>query len=399
MGSNLTVVIVQRHDGDRAELRKAFGALTGIQIAGERSDLRAGLSLAHQVRPDILVLELANPVEDGLHAAAQYKLEFPDCAIFLSTEVFDPDTLLRAIRAGASEILRRPLDRAALSQAVERVAALNARKQGATVARRVITVFSNKGGAGVSTIATNLAISLCKLGQREVVLVDFDYQSGDVASMLGVSPKRSLADVTAAPKIDSAAVQDALTKHPSGILVLPQPEHVDQMESLAPKQVGTVLEILSATFENVVVDAPHIFDETTLEIFDRSSTVLLIAEASIPSVRAARRSLELFSRLNYLTIPDRVRLVVNRRSDSGAITIEQMKETLGMPVFASVANDYAAVSNAINMGKPLCGETFEGRAGRDIAALTQMLVPVENTGTAPEAAPARRGRLRLFGRG
>ena len=70
-----------------------------------------------------------------------------------------------------------------------------------------------------------------------------------------------------------------------------------------------------------------------------------------------------------------------------------------MPVFATVANDYSAVSNAINMGKPLCGETFEGRAGRDIGALAQKLVPADNTKGLSEAdTQPRRGKLRLFGR-
>ena len=401
MSSNLSVVLVHRQDGERAQLHKAFEALPGVQVAGERADLRAGLSLAHQVKPNILVLELAHPVDDVLNAAAQYKLAHPDASIFFASEVFDPDTLLRAIRSGAAEILRRPLDRSALSQAVERVAALNARKAGGGVSRRVLTVFSNKGGAGVSTLATNLAVSLRRLTQREVALVDFDYQSGDVAFLLGVSPKRSLGDVLSSQRLDSAAVQDALVKHDTGVHVLAQPEQLDRMDGVKAKEIGSVLEILSSTFEIVVVDAPHVFNEITLEIFDRSSSILMLVEASIPSVRAARRSLEIFSKLNYLVVPDRVRLIVNRRSDQSAIGVEQMEETLGMPVFGSISNDYAAVANAINMGKPLCGESSEGRAARDITALSRKLVPGEAvTNGHVEAEPARRpGRLRLFGKG
>ncbi|MBI5710592.1 MAG: P-loop NTPase [Candidatus Eisenbacteria bacterium] len=402
MSNGLSVVLVHRSERERAGLKAAFEALPNVQVAGERSDLRAGIALAHQVRPAILVLELAAPVDDTLAAAGQYKLDHPDVAIFLCTDVFDPDTLLRAMRAGATEVLRRPLDRGALSTAVERVSALTARKQGGGARRHVFTVFSNKGGQGVSTIATNLALSLRGAG-REVALVDFDYQSGDVAFLLGLSPRRSLGDVIAAPHIDSASVQDALTKHESGLFVLAQPEQLDRVDGLTGPQVGTVLEILGSTFEIVVIDAPHVFNEISLEVFDRSSSVLLVAEPSVPSVRAARRSLDLFQKLNYLALPDRVRLLMNRRSDSSAITAVQLEETLGVPVFATVSNDYAAVSQAINMGRPLCGGSIpEGRAGRDLAALARQLVPVEssNGAAAEAAAPAKRpGRMRLFGRG
>lgn len=397
----LTVVLVHRDDYERGQLRLALEGLSGVQIAGERNDMRAGIALANQVRPAILILDIAHPVEDTLNAASQFKLDHPDSAIFLATEVFDPDTLLRALRAGAQEVLRRPLDRSALREAVERVARQNAKKTGSGGASRsVITVFCNKGGSGVSTAATNLAISLRRLTSREVALVDFDYQSGDAAFMLGLTPTKSLGDVLNAPRIDSASVHDAIIKHASGLHVLSQPEHLDRVDGVTPDQVANVLDILHSTFDLVVVDAPHVFNEITLEIFDRSSTILLMTEPSIPSVRAARRSLEIFAKLNFLVSPDRVRLVVNRRGEQSAISVAQIEETLGMPVFGSISNDYAAVSTAINVGKPLCGDHTDSRAGRDINALARKLVPSESVDEPTGAVNVKRpGRMRLFGKG
>jgi pilus assembly protein CpaE len=402
MSQTTTVVLVHRDEHERGQFRIALEALPGIQIVGERPDLRSGLALAHQTRPTILVMELTPPVDDALNAAAQYKMEHPDGAIFLSCEQFDPDVLLRALRAGAQEVLRRPLDRGALREAVERVTRQNAKKGGASSSGRgVITVFSNKGGAGVSTLASNLAISLKRMTGREVALADFDVHSGDGAFMLGLAPTRSLGDVLSAAKIDSASVHDALIKHESGLYVLSQPEQLDRVDGVGAQQIGAVLEILVSTFDLVVVDPPHVFNEITLEIFDRSSTILLMCEPSIPSVRAARRSFEIFSKLNFTVAPDRVRLVVNRRSDQSAISIAQIEETLGLPVFGSVANDWAAVSTAINVGKPLCGDHNESRAGRDIVALSRKLVPSESVEEPVVAIPVKRpGRLAsLFGKG
>src|SRR5262249_30209678 len=206
MSQATTVVLVHRDDYERGQLRMAVESLNGVQIAGERSDLRSGIALAHQVRPTVMILELAQPVEDGLHAASQYKMEHPDCAIFLATEIFDPETLLRALRAGAQEVLRRPLDRGALREAIERVSRATAKKAGVSSGSRgVLTVFSNKGGVGVSTVATNLAIGLKRMTGREVALADLDLQSGDAAFMMGLTPTRSMSDVLAAPRIDSAS--------------------------------------------------------------------------------------------------------------------------------------------------------------------------------------------------
>jgi Flp pilus assembly CpaE family ATPase len=117
-------------------------------------------------------------------------------------------------------------------------------------------------------------------------------------------------------------------------------------------------------------------------------------------VRAARRSLEIFQKLNFLVSPDRVRLVVNRRGEQSAISVAQIEETLGMAVFGSISNDYASVSMAINVGKPLCGEHSDSRAGRDINALARKLVPSESVEEPVGAVPVKRpGRMRLFGKG
>jgi Flp pilus assembly CpaE family ATPase len=77
-----------------------------------------------------------------------------------------------------------------------------------------------------------------------------------------------------------------------------------------------------------------------------------------------------------------------------------MEETLGMPVFGSVTNDWAAVSMAINVGKPLCGGHTDSRAGRDITALSRKLVPSEAIETPVEDSSGEAaGRLRFFGKG
>jgi hypothetical protein len=51
MNQTTTVVLVHRDDYERGQLRMALEGLSGVQISGERSDLRAGIALGHQVRP------------------------------------------------------------------------------------------------------------------------------------------------------------------------------------------------------------------------------------------------------------------------------------------------------------------------------------------------------------
>jgi len=392
--SPLTVVIVHGDEHERGQIRAAFEAFPGVQVAGERADIRAGLALAHQVNPAVLTLDLRPPVDDVIAAAAAYRLEHPEVALFLIGDALDADTLLRALRAGAHEVLRRPFDRATIGQAVERVAALRARKQGRPSERMILSVHSPKGGSGVSTLATNLAVGLKRQSGREVAVADFDCQSGDAAFLMGLNPTRSLADLLVAARIDSASMQDALVRHETGVHVLSQPEALDRMDGLTAAHAGQAMDVLASLFDFVVVDTPHLLGDVTLELLDRSSGILLVVEPSVPSVRAARRALDVFQRLDYCVTPGRVRLVVNRFLELPAVTIGQIEETLGLQVFATIANDYSAVSRSITLGRPLCAGGLESRAARDLGGLARLLLPGTPAAPVAEAAAHANGLSR-----
>src|SRR5881397_2448379 len=95
--------------------------LSGVEVVGERSELRSGLLLARQLRPRVVLLDLPDAYEDALSAAGSFKLDAPDIALFLMSNTLDPQVLLKAIRAGAQEVLKKPLDKVLLQEAVERV--------------------------------------------------------------------------------------------------------------------------------------------------------------------------------------------------------------------------------------------------------------------------------------
>ena len=76
---------------------------------------------------------------------------------------------------------------------------------------RVITIASGKGGVGKSNFAANLAIQMCKLGKR-VVIIDADFGLANIEILLGVAPKHSVSDVL----IGKVDIEDALTIGPHG---------------------------------------------------------------------------------------------------------------------------------------------------------------------------------------
>ena len=257
-------------------------------------------------------------------------------------------------------------------------------------------MFSTKGGIGTTVVAANLAVAMkAHLNVDSVALADFDAQSSGAAHVLGLKAEHSISDLLRSPRLDSAALQMNLLRHSSGLSVLAQPEDLSNFEAMTPAQAGGVLDLLSSSHDAVVVDAPHSFDEVSLEVLDRSTTIVLLAELSIPSIRAARRSLEVFDRLHFTDVPDRVKVVVNRYTGTrGFITLDQLFEALQVRAFQTIQNDYRRVFASANAGRALCLDDPDAQVSKDIIALAAKLVGREVPAT-PAEESIRRG---LFGR-
>lgn len=92
---------------DHRLLREAFAELLKAEcdVVGTAADGRALLEIAPDLHPDIVVLDIAMPLLNGLDAARQLKQSMPDVKVVFLTVSEDPDLAAEAFRAGASGYL------------------------------------------------------------------------------------------------------------------------------------------------------------------------------------------------------------------------------------------------------------------------------------------------------
>ena len=205
-------------------------------------------SLEERLEPGVPVVALLGPScagSAGLIAVERLTRSRPEVGAVLMVEALSTDVLQRALRAGVKDVLAAPVEAGELALAVERVGGSLVTASPTALAEspvpagygRLVTVFSTKGGAGKSVIATNLAVVLAARSDRPVVLVDADLQFGDVAVMLKLAPQHTIVDaVSAIDRLDaSAAAEPARAHDPSGLLVLPAP-----LEPAFADQIGAV---------------------------------------------------------------------------------------------------------------------------------------------------------------
>jgi DNA-binding NarL/FixJ family response regulator len=110
---------------DHRLLREAFAQLLapGCEVVGAVADGRALLAAAPDLQPDIVVLDIAMPLLNGLDAARQLKRTMPEVKVIFLTVNEDPDLAAEAFRAGASGYLLKNSAASELHQAIHDVLA------------------------------------------------------------------------------------------------------------------------------------------------------------------------------------------------------------------------------------------------------------------------------------
>ena len=359
MGHDVKFIVLSTDAAFGAEVRSLLLKQNGVKVVAE-FDEPALLSQAVQQFPvDVLFVDLDPSPESILPMVGDVAGANRDLAIIAASESTDGQLILKAYRMGIKEFLPKPIDAKALREAIDRVEAdrVETAPEG-----KLITVVGSSGGVGATLISTNLAVELAALSGGEtdrtgdtakVTIVDLDYRYGQVATLLDVDPKYTIADLCASPEaLEPQVIRRALTLHASGVQVLGRPNHLEEADMITAASCVGVFSNLIMLSEYVVADGPTRFDVGGKSVLGLSDTCLLIVQQLVPCVRNALRIIQ-DMRDNGCNL-DRTKLICNRVGHgSGHLSVDDVTETLGLPLFASIPDEWETASGTINLGEPL----------------------------------------------
>jgi pilus assembly protein CpaE len=232
--------------------------------------------------------------------------------------------------------------------------------------------FSSKGGTGKSFIATNLAIDLYNQTKKRVVLVDLNYQSGDVALILDIIPKHTFFDITSIlNQLDAEMLSSYLTPHSSGIKILPAPVNPTQSESISTKATLKILDTLSKICDYMVIDSPANFSENTLAILDKIDYLCMVASMDVLSIKNLKVSLEVVEQLNFPY--EKILLIINRANTKVGITTDEIEATLTRKIDIAIPSD-RLVPLTINQGNPIINTHPKSAVSKSINKLTKHII-------------------------
>ena len=362
------IAICDPSNATREPLRNLLLGMEGVSLEAESNRYEYFRDVAEQYQPDTAIVALDSDPQRGLQLVQQIAREMPMIAILAVSSRTDGPFILQTLRSGAREFLTQPIQFEELLGAIERVrntapsfgvpgspdAGQGPAPKSSTPSQcKVVSIVGSRGGVGTTSLAVNLGCSLAQDKDNKVVLVDIDLALGDSDVTLDILPSYTLADVAMnIAEIDQKFLKGALSRHESGLYVLPHPVQLDDVGLVTEEHLQRLISLLRAGHTHVLLDLSKSFRSTDFVALQAADVILLVAQLELTSIRNCGRLINMMNNIEGLA--DKVHLIMNRvGGDDQQISMDRAEQTVERRVFWQLPNDAKAVLGSRNAGRPL----------------------------------------------
>lgn len=319
----------------------------------------------------------------------------------------DVEERIHLLEAGADDVMIRPIDERELDARVEALDLRHRRSKElrpSTVVtatrrpgRRLIAVYSPKGGVGTTTVSVNLALAVGARDPGGVAIVDLTSMGGHVATHLDIVPKLTIADLIRdsqgliTPEILRSTYLQPLD---GGILVLAGSATPATSALMTGEDAGRILEAVLTAVPTVVVDVGSHLDERVVAALETADDIVVVVTPDFPALKSVHTFFEYLnesaSRAGDLTV------VVNEVYALQTLTPADIENALGRRVAIRIPYDPLLYLRAANQGTPVFTGAPTSQPARRFDQLAAVLLGEDAPGMAQETR--RRGLAGIFGR-
>ena len=224
------------------------------------------------------------------------------------------------------------------------------------------------------------------------LLVDLDLHSGDDALVLGLSPRWTVLDLVQSPgDLDAEKLAGFVTRHTSGVDLLPAPTRPDEEELVAIDRLEPLLEVARKSYDAVVIDTSSSFSPATLLAIDHTDTLILVGASDVPTIKSLKIALETLDLLE-MNLAD-MRILMNRSGAKVGLEDRDVERTLRREITYTLPSD-KAIPVSVNRGQPVVVDNPKSRVARSLQEIAHSLHAAVGE---PPVTPDRRRRT-LAGR-
>jgi pilus assembly protein CpaE len=328
-----------------------------------RGGVRAATSaMQKQITPRVLIVDVSDEdqplsaLDDLSHVVE------PDVCVLVVGELNNADFYREVTRGlGAADYLPKPLTRDKVSRQFGPFVLGQTPSTEGVLGGRAVAITGVRGGAGATTLATNLAWHFGVAMRRHTVLLDPDLYLGTAAFLLNVTPGPGLRMALETPdRIDTLLAERAAQPAAERLHVLAGEEKLGTQANHASNAASNLLESLRRRYNFIVADVPFAPVPVYRDLLDLVDQRVLVME---PTLAAVRDTLRLLTLPGGARQTQRALVVLNRVGIPGGLTRRQVEDALKMKVDVAINDLPRQIGNAATLGEPAMASSSGFRVG------------------------------------
>ena len=349
MTEKTSTVLMNFNSSSQALLSSYLGELDFVDLTGTFSELDPEFVI--RTKPEILIVDVSEKIDYVLNVISKILAVHKECKVIAMCSDYSTNTVIKVMRVGVREFVNLPVIKEDFLEAVKklksRTFAMQPKKS------RVVTVFSNKGGLGKTSIAVNMSLELANITKEKIALIDLNLQMGDITTFLDIVPSFDVSyPINNLSKMNSELLLNTLERYKdTNLYVLAEPPSLEKAKQITPEQILNLIKVLRETFSYIIIDVSPNFDKKTIAALDNSDMILLVTMVNLPAIRNCQRCLDIFDRLGYDA--NKAQIVLNRFMENDEIKVDDVERVLNRDVYWKIPNNYFAIMSAINKGIPV----------------------------------------------
>ncbi|WLR59260.1 AAA family ATPase [Guptibacillus hwajinpoensis] len=341
--------------------------------------------LFHQLErmPHTILFLKANTAYNVYDLCQEISVKFPSTYLVIIVPE-NMENTKKAMRVGASNMLTYSSDSEEINEVIIQAQSFvkqRANQKGSAHPHlqkknsRVMAVCSSKGGVGKTTLSVNLANAFVKDG-KSVVILDANFQFGDVSMYVDLKPKRSVYEwIKEGVERERYGIENYLTHHSSGVAILATPPRPEFFEIITEDHLELAVSELRKSYDVILIDTPTYISEIHLKSLMLCDDILLVTTGDLPVLRNTKLYLDM---LESLQLNEKVKIILNRDSKHRVIEAKRMESILQETVYVSLPDQGVHIASTINEGLPLVIKNGRNAFSKGMFILAHQLIPVSS---------------------
>ncbi len=343
-------VVVLENETEAAELiRNYLSEIEDIELDKIYTDYDEGVEYCKNTKPHIVIYSTTENKITNKNIITQLADKNINTIVLSSN--YTTNLVIEALRYGAKDFISKPIIKKDFINSIKKCC----KEMVKTINKsNIISIYSNKGGIGKTTIATNLAVEFARQTREKVVLVDLNLPLGDITTFINIKPSVTITSAieTATHKGAEAVFNACKQYKDTSLYVLAEPIYMEESHTMTPTHIYKLFEYLRESFSYILVDVGTNVDKTNIKILELSDLILLVSIVNLPLIRNCQRCLDLFNNLCF--DENKTKIIINRYLENDEIKIEDVEKVLNQNIYWKIPNNYFTIMSSINKAMPVC---------------------------------------------